>query len=897
MGRGLASVIAGMRARRSTVLWGEGLFLVAFVVLALVRAANPDLWHPVWGGEKPMEFGFLNAILRSPVMPPYDPFFSGGYINYYYYGLYLVSLPIKLTGIAPAVGFNLAVATLFALTLAGAFAVVARLTGRARIGLLAAILLGVLGNLASFFTVGWSRGAAAVVQALLDGGLVGLGARLGDWFIGPSRVIPNTINEFPAFTFLFADLHPHMIAMPITLLVVAIGYEILVGSGRAWQATPLLALALGALAVTNSWDFPTYGLLAGLALLGAAWRAGGPRARGVPWGGLARAAGIAVAVGLGGLALYAPFFDRYYAPVGGIGRVDWAGGTLVRDYLVIYGLFAAALLPVLAGGLWRASGRRISATRAQASLGISVAPLAATGPWVAVAAIVALLLVGIMAPALGLRFVLAALLLLSTALLLRRGLGAAAWYGLLLAWLGWAVSLGVELIYIRDHLDGSEWYRMNTVFKFGLQVWVLLTLAATASLPALLRGLLRIGGPSTRTAGLALLVALALAAAVYPLAGTPSRVANRFDVQTGPTLDGLAFMDEARFTYDCVAFGGCEPGVAEVTVELGGDGAAIKWLNDTIVGTPVVVQSSLWFYRAYGIRIAANTGLPTVVSALHVNEQRDPELAARRDRDVNEFYRSPDVESALRFLGRYQVGYVYVGGVERAFYPSAGLAKFDQMRDTYLTPVYTTAQVQIYQVTGLPESYARPAPFDFAADAPATRPAQLPAGEAPAGLEELELANAASPSDGPLAFGLAELYRELGRLDDAAAVLEPAGRANPKDTGVLHLWGDILSDAGRYADAEEAYMLAARGSPTAGNWNKLGAALLEWGKLDKAELALSQAVVADAQSPDPYFQLGKLFAQRGEGERATSQLQIYLQLAPDGPWAGDARRLLTELGQ
>ncbi|HEX9373316.1 MAG TPA: DUF2298 domain-containing protein, partial [Roseiflexaceae bacterium] len=92
--------------------------------MAALRALNPDLWQPIWGGEKPFEFGFLNAILRSPVMPPYDPFFSDGTINYYYYGLFLVSLPVKATGIPPAVAFNLIVPTLFALTLIGAFALV-----------------------------------------------------------------------------------------------------------------------------------------------------------------------------------------------------------------------------------------------------------------------------------------------------------------------------------------------------------------------------------------------------------------------------------------------------------------------------------------------------------------------------------------------------------------------------------------------------------------------------------------------------------------------------------------------------------------------------------------------------------------------------------------------------
>jgi Flp pilus assembly protein TadD len=218
------------------------------------------------------------------------------------------------------------------------------------------------------------------------------------------------------------------------------------------------------------------------------------------------------------------------------------------------------------------------------------------------------------------------------------------------------------------------------------------------------------------------------------------------------------------------------------------------------------------------------------------------------------------------------------------------------MSGTYLTPAYTTDKVQIYQVSGVPDSYARPAPFDFGANQPAT-PAAPPAATAPAGLEELEEANAANPLDGPTAFGLAEMYRAMGRLDDAATVLEPAVRANPSDIGVIHLWGDILTQAGRYPEAEEAYMLAARGSPTADNWNKLGTALIDWGELDKAEIALSQAVAADPQAPDPHYQLGRLFAQRGDSARAAAELQAYLELAPAGPWAEAARSLLAGLGQ
>ncbi len=114
---------AYLREGWAAIAVAEGIFALAFAAFLAVRMVNPDLWQPWYGGEKFMEFAFLNGILRSPTFPPVDPHFAGGVINYYYYGIYLAAFLIKLTGIYAEVAFNLTIVTLFALTFANAFAV------------------------------------------------------------------------------------------------------------------------------------------------------------------------------------------------------------------------------------------------------------------------------------------------------------------------------------------------------------------------------------------------------------------------------------------------------------------------------------------------------------------------------------------------------------------------------------------------------------------------------------------------------------------------------------------------------------------------------------------------------------------------------------------------------
>ncbi|HUS14210.1 MAG TPA: DUF2298 domain-containing protein [Chloroflexia bacterium] len=417
-----------MRAHRGLLLGWEALFGVAFLAFLVIRILNPDLWQPWNGGEKPMEFGFLNATLRSPWMPPGDPFFSGGTINYYYYGYFLVGMLIKLIGVHPAIGFNLALPLLYGLTVLGAASIVYNTVAtvqRARgwrgssstafgWGVIGAVLLVGIGNLTfllQFLSMRFPDAQRAIVALLMRFGPVpeGLSRTYNGFdYWGARSVIPNTINEFPYWTFLFADLHPHLIDMSISLLVIGLIFNLLLGAWRwplftslpdafvtapvapvpgpgrftrsepswwstmleaahrLWGSSPLdgalrfgsLSLALGTLFAVNSWDFPVYlvvllGALV-LAVLGA-WRAhtaGNPATRLalVPASGLGLAGTAAL-----GIAFYAPFilnFKPFYNEIRTVTPGLQMPVTGFPEFLAIWGLFLFIGLSYLGYRLW-----------------------------------------------------------------------------------------------------------------------------------------------------------------------------------------------------------------------------------------------------------------------------------------------------------------------------------------------------------------------------------------------------------------------------------------------------------------------------------------------------------------------------------------------------------------
>jgi YYY domain-containing protein len=605
------------------VIGAEVVFVVTFLALALLVAYSPDVWNT----EKPMDMGIVNALNQSRSFPPHDMWLAGFDLNYYYLGHLAMALLIRLADVEPSRGYNVSVALLFALTASALFTVAGTLWARLRearpvlrsspllVGVAAVIAVLVLGNLAG--------GRELLQTPDPPGGY--------DWF-APSRVIPGTINEFPWFSFLLADLHAHVLALPFTLLVLGFAVQVAFAGPRArpWPRALLetlcVSVALGSLYAINSWSYPVMaGLLAGALVV---WLrdpgAAGEELRAVRWGLLVLALSI---------LLILPFHLSYDPAASGFGLVSDRRpfGKFISDQALLYGFFAALLAMAYAG--------RLAASAKPARNAI----------WIAVVAIVGSSLLAPLADLAGAWALALVLAVAVHAALTPRLAGAERVLWLLIA-CGLTCVLLPELVYVRDAFDGSNLERMNTVFKFGYQAWLFLGLAGTLAFfaaGAWAPRWLRLGW------WIALVPLLALALA-YPWAGTYAR---KDGFRASPTLDGLRWLRAGS------------PGDVE----------AISWLRANAPGDAVVLEAAGADYSAFGHgRISTFTGLQTVVGwgGHEVQWQHQP---GDRAAQVAAAYRTTDPAAARRVLDRYGVDYVVVGPLERTDYGDAGVAKWDRL--------------------------------------------------------------------------------------------------------------------------------------------------------------------------------------------------------------------------
>ena len=724
-------IVDFIRRRWGTLLLAELIFLAAFLTFVLVRMANPDLWHPYRGGEKPMDFAYLNAVLRSTIMPPYDPWFGGGYLNYYYWGQFLTAIFIRATAIDPVVAFNLAVPTFFALTVGGVYSIVYNLVksaGRkvdesmgilsaaprlspALVGLIGVAFVAILGNLDGAIQVG--KGFKNVLA----------GESFGEFdFWRSSRMMPpdppgHEITEFPFFTFLFADLHAHMMVIPFTVLVLGLSLAVVLGIRTShtsgvlvsqsmfhWAKSSMLnaenlrlailGAAVGSLALLNTWDLPTYLIVAAAAIAFAEFLTHG----GLSVTVLLRASVKTVFMVVVGFVAFLPYHiagETFYNSV-----ESTTNTTVLWQFLAISGLFVFIIGTFAVDELADGAQRQFAALRRRfgslydvldggegksVSVGWLVSVI--TGGLLLGFALTAAF-TGVVGSTVPFVFVLAALLTaIGVGVLLKdKPDGAQLGFVLMLALVSLSLVLGLDFLRVEGDID-----RLNSIFKFYLQVWVMLGIASAYLLWRLFKTqrsfLPRIA--YIRRGWKVALAALVLSAAIYPALGTRDRLRDRFDGYVTPlTLNGVAFMEGTAFREH-----------SGDLIYLAADYEGIRWLQQNVSGSPIVLEAVTPAYR-WGGRVSMYTGLPSVIGWQWHQEQQRWGYAyevGRRTRDVQTIYSTNDVDLALEVMRNYGVRYVYLGHLERIYFPE-GMKKFENGLDDALEKVFDNGETAIYQV-------------------------------------------------------------------------------------------------------------------------------------------------------------------------------------------------------
>lgn len=556
----------------------ESLWLAMFLLYALFRSYQPDILNT----EKPMEMALLSSVSRSTEVPAPDPWFAGSVINYYYFGYQTFASAIKLAGVPPAIGFNLALATLFAsaaTAAATAGGMLVRALGGTRRNVLAGAALAIVlllfaGNLET------SRRMVDDASATIDAG----------WWDGvgwqASRIIYDndvhdpgderqTINEFPAFSFVLGDLHPHVLTYPMLACVLALALGLAGNNEReSWLRLAVTGALVGLLYASNSWDAP-----AGMLLVTGALAI---RHRGA-WRALMRDVLIVAA---GALVMAAPFLLQFDAPVGvsNSGVPAWLSdipliGRVFNTFAIVSWQPSSLRELLIVHGAWLAGFAAFAAVELSRDRTLFSVILVRRHYWLA-GGILAFGVAMAWAPAV---LLLGVPLLLSLWFAARSGQHAVRVLAGVFA-AGFLLALIPEFFYIQDVFAD----RMNTVFKLFYQAWLLLSIATAASLVYVVSQVPRVFRvPAIASA--AILVILTLP--YVPLSAQDWT--NDFATRHG--LDGRAYLQRSA------------------PDEL----AAIDWISEHAeAGDTIVEAPGCGYVNAAGAptsRVSTFTGVPTII--------------------------------------------------------------------------------------------------------------------------------------------------------------------------------------------------------------------------------------------------------------------------------------------
>lgn len=608
----------------------ELFFLLLFLLWCYIKGFKAE----AYGTEKFMDYGFMTSMMRADYMPPYDLWYSGGVINYYYFGQYLATFITKISGVTVNVGYNFMLMTIAALSTLLPYSIVSNVTAQMLqkkqiskpwlppvSGILGGLILSCSSNL-HFPIFRW------VVPALQEM----LGIEVSSyWFPDATRYIgyqpetsDKTIHEFPAYSTVLGDLHAHYINIIFVLTVVGLLFAWYIRQEQQRDRIQLtsklkfdrkeclteilepgilmITFFIGMFHMTNFWDFPIYFVVSGAVILFSnlvkyqfhvkAWIMTGLQ-------------GVFVVIGSSVVAL--PFtlqFDQISTEI-----CISQNHTPFYQLMILWGVPVIVVIGFICSCI---SDYRKNKEGTEENNTI----------WMAVKTFF-----------MKIDFTDLFIILLGLCAI--------------------GLVMMPEVIYVKDIYSG-DYKRANTMFKLTYQAFIMFSMCSGYVLMKHL-----IVGTTARQKRYARVgLILSVLTICYIGHSVKAWFGNVFDFDARGTLDAAEFMVE----------------------QMPDDSLAIDWLNENVDGQAVVLEANGDSYSDYE-RISVMTGLQTV-AGWYVHEwlwRGDTDTLNKRNEDIQTIYTSTDWNTVSQLVEQYDIDYIYIGTLEYEKYGTIATDIITQM--------------------------------------------------------------------------------------------------------------------------------------------------------------------------------------------------------------------------
>lgn len=679
----------------------DAVFAVSFILFLSLQMLDPD----IDGGEAPMDFSYVNSVVRSSSLPPPYPWYSGKSLEscYYYFGHFIVATLTKLSGIQPSITYNLAMCTFMSILAVSSFGMGFNLTKKYVYGLLAIYFVVFMANIfglmhfintlfpkLNFYTPSYAPSTRGTLfQRLVEGGDTTV-------FWWSTRVIPWTITEVPWFTFLWSDLHAHLMSHSFVLLVITFVLSIFISKKTGFtifgETTPekllkivILSICIGFLFPQFIWVYPIL-LIFSISTFAVQQYSNSESFSFKTFLSIFSIGGIITILSFA-------FFSNIFIELLSASKGKFSpeiNKTSVYHFLI---LFALSMFLIFIYLFYKFSKLSIFKNK-KMRVFIYIIPIV----FIFIVALTIIdffnrpfaffspLKVNFNFNSIILNFqmliICIPLILLSLIVILRRNSDKNEQFICLMILVGTLIVLFSELY--------SAPGRYVFIFKVYNPLWIFLELSSVYIVFYISKKL-KDWKSKIKFIYLFILCFLVISSSIFYLVLATYAETNGFKPSYGRarlTLDGLDFLNIThREDYE-----------------------AIKWINENIKGVPVILEAPGKQYT-YTSQVASYTGLPTVLGwEFHASEVTQAKDIENRTEDVNNIYNTTDNDEALKLLKKYNVEYIYIGEIEHGpsiifdnnyvvhgEYMKEGLEKFSKYPEFY-SLVYNNSNVQIYHV-------------------------------------------------------------------------------------------------------------------------------------------------------------------------------------------------------